>query len=73
MNIEASCSLDLFGSLADMGSSVGAVKGIVRYVGSCGVPAGHVRVVAVMGETSTLFPFLEGEALLVIMLTMACW
>lgn len=30
MNMDASCSLGLFGSLADMGSSDGAVKGIVR-------------------------------------------
>lgn len=30
MNMEASCSLGLFGSLAVVGSSVGAVKGIVR-------------------------------------------
>lgn len=30
MNMDASCSLDLFGPLADMGSPDGAVKGIVR-------------------------------------------
>lgn len=44
MNMDASCALALFGSLAVMGSPAGAVKGMVRKLGSWGVPAGQVRV-----------------------------